>query len=160
MNKFINFLNRDIMCFITTEKRIEKKIADRDIPCWKALVHAFDEVYESPVMADQAWMLHQDSVQTARRRIMHGNEVVWEPISELTVIDNHLGWSAIEEGFHTYSTPPFFSVTYGFGRRPDKYVVLEFYIPAGTEYAYSAKNGEYVSVKLGYRKEKQAAHAA
>ena len=34
----------------------------------------------------------------------------------------------------------------------NKSIIIEFYIPKGTEYYFNARDGEYVSVKLGYKK--------
>ena len=131
------------MCFITILGPPERRIADRDIPCWKYLIRVSDDVYRSPVLHDKIWHLAAgDFVATAERWPDLAGREPKTPLTELEVVRNDdTGW-VINEGFHTYSADPSEWLSGSFH-------VVEFYIPEGTEYVHD--HGEYASVRLGYR---------
>jgi len=110
------------MCFHIDPKYPEKKIAKRDIPCYKVLqVQKFfeEERYASPYKL----FFYKLGKQ------------------EFTEIGKVMEYDYINEGFHSYSTKK----KAGRIRFCMNSSIFKAIIPKGSEYYYSSKRKEYVS---------------
>lgn len=118
------------MCFYVDKRYPDKKIADKDITCYKRLLPYNGKKYK---------------FKSPYQRYKYNLNILFE--SKIGKIENYAYCAEINKGLHSYSTKTrAIECSKQFGCNTE--IILKGIIPKGSEYYYNPMNRQYVSNQL------------